>query len=177
MSFRHKTLGLPSRTTLGTRTIVPPIIPSYTVPSILEIEANIVASFESMMDVVRAQAGVLHVVLMVDEITAESRIRVDRNLNVFLEICREHGGKTSLKFVNEGDLEELFQSLDDNEVHYAAEVNILLLGHLVPLIIWIPLRPQSHLPYKSNNNIRRLQKGVGRGTCQCPPDHSRCGGS
>ena len=185
-SFGHKALGLPSRTTLGTRTIVPPIIPSYTVPSVLEIEANIVASFKSVMDVVRAQAGVLHAVLMVDEIAAEKRIRVDRNLDVFLGICREHGGKTSLKFVNEGDLEELFQSLDDDEVHYAAEVNILLLGHLVPLIVlfigyswcaWNPLRPQSHLPCKSNNNIGRLQKGVGRGTRQCPPDHSRCGGS
>ena len=56
---------------------MPPIIPSYTAPSFLEIAANIVASFESMMDVVRAQAGVLHVVLMVDEIAAEKRVRVN----------------------------------------------------------------------------------------------------
>lgn len=52
MLFGQKALGLPSCTTLGTRTIVPPIIPSYTVPSVLEIAANIVASFESVMDVV-----------------------------------------------------------------------------------------------------------------------------
>lgn len=72
---------------------------------------------------------------MVDEIAAEKRVRVNRNLDVFLGICWEHGGKTSLTFLNEGDLEELCQSLDDDEVHYAAEVNFLLLGHLVLLII------------------------------------------
>ena len=125
-SFGHKALGLPSRSTLGTRTIVPPIIPSYGVPSILEIGANIMASFESVMDVVRAQGGVLHAVLMFDEIASEKRIRVDRTRDVFLGVCRQHGGKTSLKFVNEGDMEELFQSLDDDEAHYAAEVNPML---------------------------------------------------
>jgi hypothetical protein len=77
VSFGHKALGLPSRGTLGTRTIVPPIIPSYTVPSILEIGVNIIASFESVIDVVRAQGGVLHAVLMFDEIISKKRIRVD----------------------------------------------------------------------------------------------------
>ncbi|KAF8152207.1 hypothetical protein B0H34DRAFT_677609 [Crassisporium funariophilum] len=32
---------------------------------------------------------------------------------------REHAHNTSTEFVNEGDLEEAFQSLDDGEVHYA----------------------------------------------------------
>jgi hypothetical protein len=77
VSFGHKALGLPSRGTLGTRTIVPPIIPSYTVPSILEIGVNIIASFESVIDVVQAQGGVLHAVLMFDEIISKKRIRVD----------------------------------------------------------------------------------------------------
>lgn len=129
-SFGHKALGLPSRTTLGTRTIVPPIIPSYTVPSIHEIGANIVASFESVVDEVRAESGILHAVLMFDEIASEKRIRVDRKRDVFLGVCRQHGGKTSLTFVNEGDMEELFQSLDEDQVHYAAEVNFTL------LVIW-----------------------------------------
>ncbi|KDR66334.1 hypothetical protein GALMADRAFT_80973, partial [Galerina marginata CBS 339.88] len=129
-SFGNKALGLPSRGALGTRTIVPPIIPSYTVPSILEIGANIVASFESVVDVVRAQGGVLHAVLMFDEIASEKRIRVDRKRDVFLGVCRQHGGTTSLKFVNEGDLEELFQALDDDEAHYAAEATVGALGIL-----------------------------------------------
>jgi len=164
-SFGQKALGLPSRGTLGTRAIVPPIIPSFTVPSIFEIGANIIASFESVMDVVRAQGGRLHAVLMFDEIASEKRIRVDRKRDVFLGVCRQHGGKTSLKFVNEGDMEELFHSLDDDDAHYAAEVNFTL-RVLLPLIVlfighgwraWNPLRKQSHLPSQGDINFWGLQ--------------------
>ncbi|KAF8150584.1 hypothetical protein B0H34DRAFT_784860 [Crassisporium funariophilum] len=129
-AFRQKALGLPGQSTLGTRTIMHPIIPSYTVPSVLEVGANIVASFKSVMDVVQAQGGVLHAVLMFDEIASKRRIRVDQKQDVFLGVCWQHGGKTSLKFVNEGDMEELFQSLDDDKAHYAAEATVGALGIL-----------------------------------------------
>ena len=50
---------------------------------------------------------------------------------MFLGLCREHGDRTSLEFINEGDLEELFHqldSVDENErVHYAGEVRNVLL--------------------------------------------------
>jgi len=77
------------------------------------------------MDVVQAEGGILHAVLMFDELATEKRIRLDRKRDFFLGVCRQHGHRTSLQFVNTEDLEELFQSLDDGEVHYAAEVKVV----------------------------------------------------
>jgi len=35
-----------------------------------------------------------------------------------------------MEFINEGDIEELFEKLDDGEIHYAAEVRTL--SNLIP---------------------------------------------
>lgn len=59
---------------------------------------------------------------MFDEIAMEKCLCWDLKTNYFLGFCREHTHNTSMEFVNEGDLEEAFQSLDDGEVHYAPEV-------------------------------------------------------
>jgi len=67
-------------------------------------------------------AKVLHTVVMFDELAAEKRIRWDPKTNYFLGVCRQHAHKTSMEFINEGDLEELFRCLDDGDIHYAAEV-------------------------------------------------------
>jgi hypothetical protein len=131
-SFGNKALGLLSVSALRTRKIVPPIIPSHGKPSTFEIEANIQGSFESVMEVVKAEGGILHAVLMFDELATEKRIRLDRKRDLFLGVCRQHGHRTCLQFVNTEDMEELFQSLDDGEVHYAAEV-IFYFSHLLPL--------------------------------------------
>ena len=50
---------------------------------------------------------------MFDEIATEKRIRWDPKTNYFLGLCREHAHNTATEFINEGDLEELFQALDD----------------------------------------------------------------
>lgn len=50
-----------------------------------------------------------------DEIATEKRLRWDPKSNMFLGVCREHGHRTSLEFINEGDLEELFRRLDSTE--------------------------------------------------------------
>ena len=42
----------------------------------------------------------------------------------FLGICWEHTENTSTEFINEDDMEELFQNLDDGKVHYAGEVRV-----------------------------------------------------
>jgi hypothetical protein len=62
---------------------------------------------------------------MFDELATEKRIRWDPKTNHFLGICREHAHKTSTEFVNENDMEELFQNLDDREVHHAQEVRLI----------------------------------------------------
>jgi len=59
---------------------------------------------------------------MFDELATEKRIRWDPKTNHFLGICREHADQTSTEFVNEDDMDELFQNLDDRKVHYAGEV-------------------------------------------------------
>lgn len=59
---------------------------------------------------------------MFDEIATEKRLWWDPSTNIFLGVCREHLKSVSLEFNSEGDLEELFDSLDNNEVHYAGEV-------------------------------------------------------
>jgi hypothetical protein len=63
-------------------------------------------------------------VLMFDEIAMEKRLHWDPKTNHFLRFCREHAHKTSMECINEGNLEEAFQSLDKGDVHYAPEVRI-----------------------------------------------------
>ena len=61
---------------------------------------------------------------MFDEIAIEKRIRWDLKTNYFLGLCREHAHNTAMEFINEGNMEELFQVLDDGQVHHAGEVRM-----------------------------------------------------
>ncbi|PPR05743.1 hypothetical protein CVT26_008496 [Gymnopilus dilepis] len=141
-SFGNKALGLPSVTALRNFSSIPPIIPSHAKPSTAEVEANIRASFEGIMDVVEGSGGnVYHAVLMFDEIATEKRIRLDRGERFFLGVCREHGHKTSLEFSSMEDMEELFRCLDKDEVHYASESTIGALGILCNNHRIYPARP------------------------------------
>ncbi|PPQ83076.1 hypothetical protein CVT26_011922 [Gymnopilus dilepis] len=141
-AFGNKALGLPSITALRNFSSIPPIIPSHARPSATEIEANIKASFEGIMDVVEGGGGnVYHAVLMFDEIATEKRIRLDRSEKFFLGVCRQHGQRTSLKFSCVEDMEELFRCLDQDEVHYASEATIGALGILCDNHRIYPARP------------------------------------
>jgi hypothetical protein len=86
------------------------------------------ASLKIVLKVMHDHIGgtVLHTVVMFDDLATEKRIRWDPTTNYFLGVCRQHGHRTSLEFVNEGDMEELFRHLDsecENEkVHHAGEV-------------------------------------------------------
>ncbi|KAG6905140.1 hypothetical protein DXG01_004635 [Tephrocybe rancida] len=136
----HRSLDLPGMTTLRTRTIVPPIILSPSKPTIHEVQKNTKATFESIKAFLDGHQ-VVHQVLMFDEIATEKRIRLDRKLNMFLGVCRQHGGKTALEFNTEEDLEELFQCLDDGEIHAAGEATIGALGLLSNNHRLYPARP------------------------------------
>ena len=123
--INHRANGAPSVTYLRTRSTVPPLIPSPAQPTIEQVQKNLEATISGVLDVLhnRVQTGgVVHAVLMFDELATEKRIRWDPKTNFFLGICRQHAHKTSAEFVNEGDMEELFKNLDDDVVHYAAEV-------------------------------------------------------
>ena len=123
--INHQSGHGPSVTYLHSQTIVPPIIPSPGMPTAAEVQKNIVANLASVLDVIKIR--VCHVVLMFDEIATEKRLHWDLKTNYFLGFCREHAHKTSKEFINEGDLEEAYRSLDKGEVHYAPEVRKMLL--------------------------------------------------
>ena len=101
------------------------VIPSHAQPTIEEVSKNVQGAFANVLDIVQSRVKTLHTVLMFDELATEKRIRWDMESNYFLGVCREHGHKTSLEFINEGDMEELFSALDSGEVHYAAEVGVM----------------------------------------------------
>ena len=91
---------------------------------------NVKATLQSVMSEIHGlvKGTALHTVLMFDEVATEKRIRWDPKTNCFLGVCRQHAHRTSMEFINEGDLEELFQRLnsmvDDEKVHYVGEVRI-----------------------------------------------------
>jgi hypothetical protein len=76
-----------------------------------EVQKNIVVNLASVLDVIKMR--ICHVVLMFDEIATEKCLCWDPKTNYFLGFCREHAHKTSKEFINEGDLEEAFRSLDN----------------------------------------------------------------
>ncbi|KAF8176089.1 hypothetical protein BJ912DRAFT_1033585 [Pholiota molesta] len=130
--INHRATGAPSVSYLRTKSIVPPIVPSHAQPTIDQVRRNVNATLESIMDQIQAirTGNVLHTVLMFDELATEKRIRWDPKSNHFLGVCRQHAHNTSMEFVNEGDMEELFRHIDDGGVHYAGEATIGALGIL-----------------------------------------------
>lgn len=130
--INHRSGIGPSVSYLRSRSIVPPLIPSHGKPTIDQVATNLQSSLGSILDVIQEQSKgkVLHAVTIFDELATEKRIRWDPKSNMFLGVCQEHGYQTSLEFINEGDLEELFRrldSVDENEkVHYAGEVRNVL---------------------------------------------------
>ena len=124
--INHRAQDAPSVSYLRTRSTVPPLVPSHADPTVVQVRSNVNATLRSVLDVLHRQIGmdskVLHTVVMFDELAAEKRIRWDPKTNHFLGVCRQHAHKTSMEFINEGDLEELFRHLDNGDIHYAAEV-------------------------------------------------------
>jgi hypothetical protein len=126
--INQRSNGAPSVSYLKTRSIVPPLIPSHAQPTEKEVQTNTKATLLSVMDQIQGQikGKVLHTVVMFGELATEKRIRWDPKTNHFVGICRQHAHRTSMEFINEGDLEELFRHLnntvDDEKVHYAGEV-------------------------------------------------------
>jgi hypothetical protein len=127
----HRALGLPGVTTLRNRMITPPLTASPGAPEVQEIEKNIEACFAGITEALKSRK-VVHLIVMIDEIALEKRIRWDPRTNYFLGVCRQHAHNIGLQFNGEGDLDELMNALEkkiDAEgkesslVHNAAEVS------------------------------------------------------
>ncbi|PPQ92922.1 LOW QUALITY PROTEIN: hypothetical protein CVT25_006605 [Psilocybe cyanescens] len=145
--INHRSGLGPSVSYLRTRSIVPSLIPSHGKPTTDQVATNMQASIGSILDVMHNQSRekVLHTMVMFDELAVEKRIRWDPKSNKFVGVCREHGHRTSLDFINEGNLEELFRRLDSEEesekVHHAGEATVGALGILSKDHQLYPARP------------------------------------
>lgn len=125
--INHRATGAPGVTYLRKHSKVPPLLASPGQPTIEEVQQNATATIDSLLEVLQERFGetpMRHAVLMYDELKTESRIRYDLLSNHFLGVCREHAHQVSLKFVNEGDMVELFRAIDDGRVHCAGEVRV-----------------------------------------------------
>lgn len=129
--INHRANNAPSISYLRTRSTVPLIIPSHKKPTADEVTANVDATFDGVLEVIHSpnRSKSIHTVLMFDELATEKRVRWDPKTNYFLGLCREHAHNTETEFTNEGDMEELFQRLDEGKVHHAGEVRVCVCFH------------------------------------------------
>ncbi|KAF5334132.1 hypothetical protein D9758_018620 [Tetrapyrgos nigripes] len=97
--------------------------------SVVEWNIDSVLDLEQLAEQLRG-SGFIHVVLMFDELAVEQRIHYDNQSNSFLGVCREHGGAAGLSFNTVSDLEQLYESLDEGEIHYASEATVGAIGIL-----------------------------------------------
>jgi hypothetical protein len=128
--FAHRSLSLPSVTTIRRNTVIRPLIVSPSTPTVLEIETNIISCFEALSQVVgdalpQSDSKTLHQVIMLDELATEKRVRWDDSNDKFQGTCREHNHKLPLTFTSERELDLLCDALQDGEVHMASEVRRL----------------------------------------------------
>jgi hypothetical protein len=143
--FAHRSLSLPSLTTIRRNTVIRPLLVSPSAPTIAEVEANILICYETLPGSVNTTQNrnqgspdlesslIMHQVIMLDELAAERRIRWDDSTDKFQGSCREHNHKVSLTFSSEKELDLLCDALQNNEVHLASEVRLYHAErHLVP---------------------------------------------
>lgn len=142
--FAHRSLSLPSITTIRRNTVLQSLTVSPAVPTRIEIEQNLtschsgIAGLDDNMadDLVnnlgpRANSvGLVHQVLMFDELAIEQRVRWDDSTNKFLGICREHGHEIPLEFTSERELDFLCDAIGNNRVHLASEATVAGIGAL-----------------------------------------------
>ncbi|KAE9407848.1 hypothetical protein BT96DRAFT_850041, partial [Gymnopus androsaceus JB14] len=127
--FAHRANGMPGISTIRANSTVATIIPSPATPLLSEIVSNAKTVLE--VDVIASpEETTIHQVFMLDEIATEQRIRYDDQTNHFLGVCREHAGNVTLEFNDVDDVEQLYKSLDDGDVHHATEATIGAIGIL-----------------------------------------------
>ncbi|KAH8993073.1 hypothetical protein EDB86DRAFT_2805800 [Lactarius hatsudake] len=149
--FAHRSLSLPSISTIRHNTVLRPLIVSPSVPMVSEIEENIKSCHSGLAGVgdnpdsgalAGASSGqIVHQVIMLDELAIEQRIRWDDSTNKFLGICREHGHNIPLEFTSERELDILCDAIDDNRVHLACEATVAGIGALSELPREYAVRP------------------------------------
>ncbi|KAH9034328.1 hypothetical protein EDB85DRAFT_1889826 [Lactarius pseudohatsudake] len=140
--FPHHSLALPSITTIRCNTVLQSLIISPSVPTVAEVERNIMScnsgldgvsdTLDLALDSGMSSGGlqVVHQVIMFDELAIEQCVRWDNSTNKFLGICHEHGHKIPLEFTSERELNILCNAISNNMVHLASEATVAGIGTL-----------------------------------------------
>ncbi|KAH9020793.1 hypothetical protein EDB85DRAFT_2094831 [Lactarius pseudohatsudake] len=149
--FAHRSLSLPSPTTIRRNTVMRALIVSPSAPTIAEIKENIMSCYSGLASVGEdtnsgtcsgpGGSNIVHQVLMFDELAIERRIRWDDSSNKFLGTCREHNHLIPLNFTSEKELEILCDAIDDDKVHPASEATVAGVGVLSSIPREYAVRP------------------------------------
>ncbi|KAL1674095.1 hypothetical protein EV122DRAFT_221397 [Schizophyllum commune] len=127
----HRAFGTPAISTLRQRAMIVRFVPSPAAPVEHEVQANVEAGFGLIRDLLRSlEDGILHAVLMVDEVKIEKRPRWDDKTNQFIGVCRECQAKGGIEFSCQADLDTLFDDIDSGKVHLASEATVGAIGLL-----------------------------------------------
>ena len=121
----HRIFGLPATATVRCCTMIPPLLCSPSYPRETELVRNLKAVFDSLQAPL-ASHHIVHVVLMVNEITQEKRPRWCDRTNMMLGWCREHTKNRCMDFNSMGDAELVFDDMMLRNVHLAHEVSSLI---------------------------------------------------
>jgi hypothetical protein len=124
--FAHRSLALPSLTTIRRNTVLPTLVVSPSAPTLTDIEKNILSCYTTFgTEHSSSSTGkIVHQVLMLDEIAIEKRVWWDDFTNKFQGTCREHNHKIPLEFASEKELDLLCDALEKDDVHLATEVHV-----------------------------------------------------
>ena len=140
--FAHLSLALPSLLTTRRQTALPALVISPSIPTIAEVEFNIISccsSFNSVSvtcsggnildsdlwgssDKTKNKTQIVHQVLMLDELAVEKHICWDNLHNNFQGTCRKHNYKIPLDFTSEKELDILCNAIQNDKGHLATEV-------------------------------------------------------
>ncbi|KAL0564398.1 hypothetical protein V5O48_017647 [Marasmius crinis-equi] len=157
VDITHRSSAMPGISSVRAHSTVSSLIASPSIPTQSEVESNLITCFEGIVDTMRTQK-VKHAVMMFDEICTTKRPRFDPITGAFIGICREDGFKTSLRFEDKKDLDQLMDDLTSKEVHMSTEATIAAVGLLT-----------------SNKSLQCARPVLISGTCkrEKAPEHAK----
>lgn len=121
----HHMLGTPSINATKRHIAVLPLKSSPGFPTSREIIANLQTIYPSHrnIEVERSDDTIVEgMVMEIDEIKIQGRLRWDPHSNMILGVCREHGHQCALEFRSEVQADALLDCLNNGLVHLAEEV-------------------------------------------------------
>ena len=102
--------------------LIPRLTPSAGQPTLEEIISNTVTCTSVIKDVLKSNPGVVHQVLMFDEIKVEEHPRWDDKTNNIIGVCREHSKNASLQYTSKDEVDFLLAQINNKKVHLTTNV-------------------------------------------------------